>query len=387
MDGFIHDNWHFLASLLFWVYVGLTSLQILLYALFLNQGWRKITHPYPISAQTAPQFPNLSVVICARNEAKNLSKVLPLLLEQQYPAHFEIIVVNDASTDETGFVLESFHQTHTHLRVIDVAVKTQAGKKAALSRGITEAKNPWLVLTDADCVPNSALWLQGMALQMLENEQIALVLGFAPTYAHAGWFHAWARFETCHTAFLYGGMAGKGFPYMGVGRNLAFKKSLFQALDGYQQHAHFTAGDDDLLVNAAANAQNTRVCTNSQTLMYSEGPSNWQQWLQQKKRHLSVSHAYQPLHQAFLSIFAGCQVMHYFLLFLNLLALQFALPALLLYGFRQLLWRFIYRRSFKTMESLDLLNRLPILDFMLALYFGLLVPYQLLFRPKNIAWK
>ena len=386
MESFSADAGRLLIFLIFVLYCSVSALQLALYVFFIRTGWQKILRKESETTPTPLIYPALSLLMCARNEATNLKKHLPSLLGQAYSGRFDLLVVNDASSDDSRLILQSFENQFTQFKAIHLATKTQAGKKAALSTGIQAAQHEWLVLTDADCEPASPDWLTSMARHMQQPE-IDIVLGFGPLLPEPGFLNQWARFETNHTAFLYGGMAGMGMPYMGVGRNLAFKKKLFEEQHGYQKHAHFASGDDDLLINAAANSKNTAICTDAQATMYSAAAANWPQWFRQKKRHLSVSHVYKPVHQLLLTLFAGTLVFHYFLLLLTLLGVQYALPALGIYVLRQGALQICYKPVFKRLKSNDLLLKTPLFDMMLALYFGLLVPYNLIFQRKKIVWK
>ena len=120
----------------------------------------------------------VSIVICARNEGENLEKYLPLVLEQDYP-DFEVIVVNDCSADDTEDVLKRLTAKYTKLRTtfIKEDEKFRHGKKLALTVGIKSARNEWMLLTDADCFPESNQWLAEMAKNFTGNSSIVLGYG------------------------------------------------------------------------------------------------------------------------------------------------------------------------------------------------------------------
>ncbi len=196
----------------------------------------------------------ISVIICARNEAKNLLQNLPLILEQNYP-DFEVVVVNDRSWDGTKEVLDDFAKNYNNLKIVTVGegAKFIAGKKFAATMGIKAAAHNWLVFTDADCYPASNNWL--MDMQPPDDDAKEIVLGYSPYLKKDGLLNALIRFETFFTAVNYLSFALKGMPYMGVGRNMAYKKSLFFENKGFAAHMHIPSGDDDLFVNANANKQ------------------------------------------------------------------------------------------------------------------------------------
>ncbi|MBU6341544.1 MAG: glycosyltransferase [Bacteroidetes bacterium] len=358
--------------------------QIGVYALIGFKGWKKL--PDANTPTLLDALPPISVLICARNEAQNLRHNLPQILTQQYPAPFEVWVINDASTDETSPVLSNLESIYPNLHVLHINEKKHAGKKAALSAGIRMAQHDWLLLTDADCQPCSPYWLLQMA-QAMGSPKTELILGFAPLFHGKNTVQQWARYEVLHTAFLYGGFAFLKSPYMGVGRNMAYRKRLFLQKKGFEAHREIPAGDDDLWVNAHANAQNTALVAHPNALMYSSAPDQLQKWFIQKKRHLSVAHHYQLMHQLALAAIAASQVFHYFLLLLLLLTGKYLPIALLGYVLRQIILNVSMQNCIKTMDCNDLRIKIFIYDIFMTLYIGLFVPYQLIVRPTRVSWK
>lgn len=331
--------------------------------------------------------PPFSVIICARNEADNLRTFLPAVLNQQFTGLWEVLVVDDASTDETPAILVSFQEVYAHLRVIRLDEKLFAGKKIALEQGITACKYPYILLTDADCQPAGPHWLEQMSLAMTNHPDTEIVLGYGPMKAGAGMVNAWSRFETAQTAMQYFSFALAGIPYMGVGRNLAFKKALFNRVGGFTSHALIASGDDDLLVNAASNRRNTVICTAEESFVFSESKTTWKDWLTQKRRHLSASSAYRTVHQLLLASLSLSHVLHYFFLFLLLVTGSFLKIALLLYALRMLILMLIYRSVFSRLNCSDLFSRAPFYDIILAVYYGIFVPVYLMAGGKTTAWK
>lgn len=253
--------------------------------------------------------PMVSVVVCARNEAANLQKHLPFLLQQQYP-NFEIIVVDDASTDETAAVLSAFQRQNPRLlRILTLTDKTTIGKKRALAAGIAAAAGDWLLLTDADCQPVSEEWIATMMQARLPDTEI--VLGYGAYRNNGTWLHRWVQWETIFTAIQYFSAAAIGDPYMGVGRNLLYKKALYHRVNGFSSHAHLPSGDDDLLVNAAATARNTAYCLHPDAWTISEPQATWAGWLRQKRRHASVGGQYRLRHQVALAALAVSYLVFY----------------------------------------------------------------------------
>jgi len=233
----------------------------------------------------------VSVIICARNEADNLSRFLPVILDQDYP-EFEVIVVNDASTDNTEMVLSEFAEKHENLRYTNIPVneKFTHGKKLAVTLGIKAARHECLLFTDADCYPAGRDWIRLMAGRFTSEKSI--VLGYGRYERRKGLLNRLIRYETLFTAIQYFSMAIRGKPYMGVGRNLAYKKELFFTNKGFASHYHIQSGDDDLFINEVADKNNTAVEFSKESHTISIPEKSFRDWIRQKKRHLKAGGRY-----------------------------------------------------------------------------------------------
>ena len=181
--------------------------------------------------------------------------------------HLKSIVVNDASTDDTKEVLKAYQYIFPHLRIAQAVYHAPARlavKKYALEQGIAAAQYDILLLTDADCQPASPHWLSRMVAPF--NDTVEIVLGYGPYTRKRGFLNAFIRYETMYTAIQYFSFALAGMPYMGVGRNLAYRKSLFEKTGGLTAHRHILSGDDDLFVNSAINKKNFSIVLHPDSL-------------------------------------------------------------------------------------------------------------------------
>ncbi len=339
--------------------------------------------PTAPSGKTPSGLP-CTVLICARNEAENLQNYLPAVLEQGYPS-FEVLVVDDSSEDETPAILAIFQKKYPHLRVLRVAEKTAPGKKQALVMGLAAARYDVMVLTDADCRPAGPGWLAAMT-SPFDNPQVEIVLGYAPFFPGKNGLNRWACYETAFTAVQYLSFAGAGMPYMGVGRNLAWRKNLFERSGGFSAHIHLASGDDDLLVNAAAKRGNTAVCLDAEAFVYSAAKTSWTSWFRQKRRHLGAGPLYRPLHRAVLGALALTHVLHY------------GLAALLLvlgFGTKYVFYGCLLREGSIALISFFILPRLGerrlapwvvLFDVLMAAYYALFVPFALIQQKFNQPW-
>lgn len=234
------------------------------------------------------ELPPLSVVICARNESENLRRFLPAVLEQDYP-EFEVIVINDGSTDESEAVLSAFEEKYQHLyhSFTPENARYISRKKLALTLGIKASKHEWLVFTEANCTPESNQWLRMMARNFTPHTQI--VLGYSGYERGKGWLHKRVSFDALFTALRYLGFALVGMPYMGIGRNLAYRKELFFKQKGYSTHLNLQRGEDDLFINQIANADNTRVETDARAIIRMQPVERYKEWKEEKVSYMATA--------------------------------------------------------------------------------------------------
>ena len=236
-------------------------------------------------------MPPVSIIICARNESENLTLNLPSLLEQDYPS-YEVIVVNDCSEDNTEQVLAEFKQKYPHLRstIIKKDGSFLNNKKFAATVGVKAAQHEWLLFTEADCRPENDQWIASMSRCFSENKEI--VLGYGGYLVKNSFLNKWIRYNTCFTALQYFGYAKIGKAYTGVGRNLAYRKSMFFAHNGFAEHAHVPSGDNDLLVNRAATMQNVAMTYIKNAHTRSVPGRTLREWMMQKRWHFTTSKYY-----------------------------------------------------------------------------------------------
>lgn len=256
--------------------------QVLYYLLIMARTLRK----KPAVATTGK--PPVSIVICAKNEQENLERNLPLVLNQNYP-NFQVVVVNDCSEDDTEMVLARFKQTYQHLyyTTIPVDKKFFHGKKLALTIGIKAAQHELMLLTDADCAPATPEWLSAMTSHFTPGKE--LVLGYGKYKREKGFLNMLIRYETFWNAIQYMGHAMAAKPFMAVGRNIAYTKSLFNKGSQFRNSLTLASGDDDLFVMEAGTCQNTTICFEPKAQTISLAAKTLEEWLVQKARHLSTA--------------------------------------------------------------------------------------------------
>lgn len=335
-----------------------------------------------VGQTTIGEEPAVSVVLCVRNEAKNVSKNLPHILNQTYRL-FEVVVVNDNSTDETWVRLLDFKKKYSNLTVLNVPFATPPGKKAALSIGIRAARYDILLLTDADCVPASPYWISRMRAALDPGKEI--VLGFSPYQRERGFLNVWICFEAVYTAVQYFSFALSGIPYMGVGRNLMYRKELFFKCNGFASHLGIASGDDDLFVNGAAGSQNTAVALHPEAFVFTRPKQSWTSYYYQKTRHFSTGSHYRKRDQFLLALLALSQFFHYGSIVGLLLVPGGGLLALVLFLVRMAVVTGLYKHILKLLGESRLWPWVPLLDMLLPFYYALFALN--LFFGKRTRWR
>ena len=315
----------------------------------------------------------VSVIICAKDESSNLSRNLESFLEQDFPL-YEVIVVDDQSIDGSRYILKDFSKRYSHLNVVTIEenVNHRIGKKFALTIGIKTAKYDQLLLTDADCKPSSDQWIKTMSSNFDDKE---IVLGYSPYKKQNGFLNILIRFDAFQTALQYFSASLHLIPYMGVGRNLAYKKSLFFKVKGFASHIHISSGDDDLFIKDIANRRNTSIEIDHKSHVISDPKTSWEDWVFQKRRHLSPSFMYKIHHKILLSLWPFSLFVFWissiflFILSYNLLILYIIVLS------RFILFYLVYYKSMRSLRSFDLYLIYPFMEIIyvvLQLFFVLL---------------
>lgn len=254
-----------------------------------------------VSTNHLPADERVSVIVCAHNELENLKRLIPALLKQQYK-NFELIIADDRSEDGSFEYFRNTYASDYRFKIIRVEENKEGSnfKKHALTKAIESARYENLLFTDADCIPASEHWIGAMVASLGKGKEI--VLGYSPYEYRKGFLNMLIRYETLYTAVQYLSFALTGLPYMGVGRNLLYKKSLFERNKGFSSHITTTGGDDDLFIREVAKRENVGVCLAEEGQMVSLPKENYISWFRQKRRHLSVGTKYKWSHKFLLGV-------------------------------------------------------------------------------------
>lgn len=363
---------------------GLFIVQIFYYLVVYSRPLRyakKKGHDLPPTTQ-----PPVSVIVYAKNESVNLQKHLPVLLTQNYP-EYEVIVVNDGSTDESDEILKSFENQYPHLyhTYIPEDVKYLSRKKLALTVGIKAAKHDILLFTEANCQPLSQQWIACMAKKY--TPQTDIILGFSAYGYHKGFIHQLAAYDNLLTGLQYLSSALKHHPFSGNGRNLSYRKELFFKQKGFYKSLNLHAGDDDLFINETANKQNTKAEFSKESITLMTPVERYKIWKEMKVSRAATRQHYKGKYLTFYRIEAVS-----FILFLisaiysiiigitgNVLV---AVAGISFYLLLFLTHAIVLHKSSKMLEQKPTTAWLPILEFIQPL-FSLYVRVYRIFRGKN----
>ena len=293
------------SQILLYVFLLLGGIQVI-YWLFFLIG---LLRTKKITADANSNI-GISIIVAARNEINHLRALIPALVNQDYQ-NFEVIIVNDRSDDGTLEFLRSEAAKYPLLNAVDVHDLPDhiTGKKYALTLGIKAAKNNHLLFTDADCLPKSSKWVAQMAMGYARGGDF--VLGFSGYTKLKGLLNYFIRFETLLTGIEYLGAAANKLPYMGIGRNMGYKRDVFLENKGFLGIQSIIGGDDDLFVNKYAKGKFTHVVVGEEALIQSDPKLTWRNYLSQKHRHMSVGKHYSAKSKLALAIFNISWILFY----------------------------------------------------------------------------
>ena len=378
---------HFLVLLLsfcpaVWLLLVTVLVQLFYAAYYFLPFANRPPEPEPDATQTQP----VSIIVCAHNELDNLRQLLPLLLKQHYPTGFEIVLVDDRSTDDSFLYIQQLTQYYATIRLVTIAStpKGLAPKKYALTLGIKAARHARLLFTDADCIPATNQWL--LSMQAGFQRPADVVLGYSAYAPEPGFLNKLIRFETLLTGAQYLSFAWRGKPYMGVGRNLAYTQDVFRSTRGFASHIRSLSGDDDLFVQDAV-AQGKRVMVVAEPVAHtlSEPARTWTSWWRQKRRHMSAGRSYRVADRWRIGTFIGSNVLFHSISLTLLFFPSDWVPLAVLWAVRTALVSGTYLRLSRRLDDLLPGALLPILD--LVYFFYYLALGISLFLYRTLRWK
>lgn len=327
----------------------------------------------------------ISIVVCARNELQNLKSNIYYWLNQKSNQNVcELVIVDDASTDGSNEFLRSIEQQFENVKLVTIKEKTiGSGKKVAVNKGVMAATGKYILLTDADCIPNSELWAELMT-KPLKSVNKKIVLGFAPYHHEPTLVNSCVQYETALTAMLFSGFTLAGMPYMGLGRNMLYEKSFYVAVGGHNNHPEeLNSGDDDIFINQNANKENTTLCFNKSSFCYSAAPNTFKEWYNQKLRHVSTSPYYKTKHIFLLFIYSISHFLYIGTIFVVIFTASEAY-LLLFFLIRAFLLLNLFKK-FSNISNLYLIRLVTINDIIHIFYYFTLIFYSFIVQKNT--WK
>jgi glycosyltransferase involved in cell wall biosynthesis len=366
-------------DVVFYAFSAVVFIQVVFYLFFFG----KFAFLKPI--KESQKNIDISVIVCAKNEDKNLKRFLPSILSQDYP-NFEIVLINDASNDDTLEVMEAFSHQHPNIKIVDVK-NTEAfwgNKKYALTLGIKASKYNHLLFTDADCEPVSKDWIREMSSHFNNEKSIVLAYG-AYRKIQKSFLNKLIRFETLITAVHYFSFAYQGVPYMGVGRNLAYTKEEFFKANGFISHIKVRSGDDDLFINQIASRTNTAICFSKESFTESIPETTFKDWFNQKRRHISTANYYKLKHKIMLGFIYASNFLFWLFAFLLLVTLHIWPAVIALFLLKIIIQYIVIGASCKKLNEKDLLFLIPPLEIFLIGFQLAIFINNLISKPNH--WK
>lgn len=302
------------------IFGAMLLIQALYYFIIYNRIYRRNISIKKEKITFTSELPPVSVVICAKEASQDLRNYLPSILEQNYP-EFEVIVVNDNSSDESIDLLTIMENKYPHLyhTFIPNTARYISHKKLALTVGIKASKYEWLVMTEANCKPISPDWLRLMARNFTDDTSI--VLGYSNYEREKRWFNRKVSFDNLFSAMRYLSFALMHKPYIGIGRNMAYRKELFFKNKGFSSYLNLQRGDDDLFINEIATPSNTRVETDVNASIHIKPIDNKKTWREEKLSYATTSQYYKGI-QKYLSRIETSSRMLFYISFISLLTLS-----------------------------------------------------------------
>ncbi|PQB07415.1 glycosyl transferase family 2 [Polaribacter filamentus] len=291
-------------SVIFCVFVACTVLQIIYLVTFFS-----FLSKSKYGRKNKTEIP-ISVIIFSKDQGENLLKLLPSILDQEH-SMFEIVLINNASSDETNDIIESFSEKHTCIKVVEVENNEAfwASKKYALTLGIKASKYDHLLFTNANCKPVSKNWISEMSRNFTSKKTI--VLGYKKYRKENSFINLFVRFENSLTAIKCFGFVQKGSPFMAFEGNLAFNKATFFKVNGFINHMKINAGLEDLFIKDAANKENTTFCLSENSFIETDAPTSFSKWFYDKKEAAYIKKKYKYKHRLLLNLFAFTKTLFY----------------------------------------------------------------------------
>ena len=231
----------------------------------------------------------VSVIICVKNEDENLLKNLPLILKQEYPARFEVIVVNEGATNETDIIISKLKRKYKNLKSTFVpnGIKLIVPRKLAVTLGVKAALNEWIVFTNADCMPKDKFWLKRIARNFLPETDF--VFAHSVMFKTKGLLNKMITYDSLFRQLKLFGYALHKKPITSMINNFALRKSVFINNKGFKKILTLPKGDLELIANRYSAKNNTRVETASGSTVWSNAQESFSEWFYSRENEFFIN--------------------------------------------------------------------------------------------------
>jgi len=322
-------------------------------------------------ANLTEEKPPVSVIICARDQADVLFTNLPAFFDQNYP-EFQIIVVNDASSDDTEHILQQYedHENFYHT-FVPKGVRSISARKMAMTIGIKAARYDYVLFTDASAIPRGTNWIASMMRHF--DTGGAVVFGYTSYKEKKGISKRFVAYDNLFSAIQFMGFALRGKPFKACSANMAFRKELFFKNKGFSSHLFLQSGDDDLLISEMADKYNSRIDFDPDSQLIIDKDDVSYQWKEQTISHFSTSNRYKLSVRLLLFLESFTRSLFYavilYLLIVCLLEASYSwlLLTAVLFLIRYIVQLLVINKSAVQLSEPQFYISLPIVDFILPL--------------------
>lgn len=389
MDKFVSVRWEFLCMNFIHIHeVCFIALLVFAFAFVLQITFWWVVYGklgfYEVKERNTNSEP-VSVVLLVNDELEKLRVQLPALLEQDYP-DYEIVLVVQSAHDDMIEYIDHIRLEHPELKVVELYQDLNffKGNKFALSIGIKSAKNDLLVITEVGCIPVSNQWLREIQARFGRGKEI--VLGYHRTESHPErYLSGFIRFGNLVTAMRYLSFALAGRPFMGLNKNLAYRRSLFYRIQGFTSHYRISDGEDDLFVNRASTSRNVAIAISPESQVKCALPPSFSSWVRHRKRYLRTRRYYRAGDVFFLGLYSSSYVL-FLASFAYLVITQCLLyPVVSLFILRLFSQLFVFKKTMNRLGERKLLLLSPVNEVLLMILDGM-IRISLVFDKKD-KWK
>ena len=338
--------------------------------------------------------PFVSVIVAARNEERTIRAVIECLSQQTY-THHEIIIINDRSTDNTAAIISDFQKKNPTITRIDIASvpSDMPAKKNALRAGIKASKGEILCFTDADCFPPPA-WLAELVQQF--EPEVGLVAGYSPYTIPSSetrtneilrkMFFKFIAYEEFRAAIWSSGAIGWNLGWLCTGRNLAYRRKVYDEVGGFEKIKQSVSGDDDLFLQLVRRQTDweIRYIKTKESFVPTVPPADFRSFVEQRKRHFSASKVFAFPMMLFFFLYHLANFLLFFSLFLfllHLLSIPFVIVSIVTKLFADAILVF---SSAHTFDGSTYCGSLIIMEVFYVLYNSLIGPLGIF---KKFEWK